>query len=102
MTDSVAGQTIVAYHGCDVEIGSKIIDGEIMHLRPSKNPYDWLGDGIYFFEDDLLRAQLFAKAAAAAPGKKLTAKPIAYPYAIGAVIRLATALTCPSRMESTK
>jgi hypothetical protein len=92
MTDSVGGQTVVAYHGCDIKIGSKIIEGEIMHLSPSKNPYDWLGDGIYFFEDDLLRAQVFAKAAAAAPGKKLTAKPITYPYAIGAVIRLGNCL----------
>jgi hypothetical protein len=92
MTDGVVGQTIVGYHGCDIKIGSKIIDGEVAHLKPSKNPYDWLGDGIYFFEDDLLRAQVFAQATAAAPGKKLTAQPITYPYAIGAVIRLGNCL----------
>jgi hypothetical protein len=92
MTGNVIGQTIVAYHGCDIEVGAKVIEGEIMHLTPSKNPYDWLGDGIYFFEDDLLRAQYFAKSAAEAPERRLTAKPIAYPYAIGAVIRLGNCL----------
>lgn len=92
MTASVVGHTIVGYHGCDIELGAKIIDGEIIHLKPSKNPYDWLGDGIYFFEDDLLRAQVFAQSAAAMPGRKLTAQPITYPYAIGAVILLGNCL----------
>lgn len=92
MTASVIGHTIVGYHGCDIAVGSKVVDGELAHLAPSKNPYDWLGDGIYFFEDDLLRAQLFAHAAAAAPGRKLTAQRITYPYAIGAVIRLGNCL----------
>jgi len=92
MTGHVLGQTIVAYHGCDLSIATQLVEGDIPHLKPSKNTYDWLGDGIYFFEEDLLRAMRFAEAAAAAPEKRYTAKPIQEPYAIGAVIRLGNCL----------
>jgi hypothetical protein len=92
MNDSVFGQTIIAYHGCDFEVGAKVVNGEIAHLAPSNNPYDWLGDGIYFFEEDLRRAQYFSIAAAAAPEKHLSAKPIIVPSAIGAVLKLGNCL----------
>ena len=83
---------VVAYHGCDIEIGARIVAGEIIHLKPSHNPYDWLGDGVYFFEEDPLRAWMFAKASADAPERRLTAGPITHPYVIGAVIRLGNCL----------
>ena len=88
MKNEFPGQILVAYHGCDLSVGIKAVSGEIEHLRPSKNPYDWLGDGIYFFEGDFLRAQHFAESAANSPEKKFTAEKIVDPYTIGAVIQL--------------
>ncbi|ELX09412.1 hypothetical protein Jab_2c14780 [Janthinobacterium sp. HH01] len=88
MMRDIAGPAVVAYHGCDLSVATDVVSGSIPHLLPSKNPYDWLGDGIYFFEDDPVRAQKFAETAAEMPALRLTAKPILRPYAVGAVIRL--------------
>lgn len=85
-------QVVVAYHGCDFSTAAKVISDDVVHLAPSRNPYDWLGEGVYFFEDDLIRAKLFAQAAAASPHLKLTAKPIRRPYAIGALLTLGNCL----------
>jgi hypothetical protein len=95
MTETISGQLVVAYHGCDLEVATKVVSNASVafrHLSPSKNPYDWLGDGIYFFEDDFERALKFAEASANYPGKKYSAKPIKLPYAMGAVIRLGNCL----------
>jgi hypothetical protein len=44
----------VAYHGCHVEVAQRILSGEpFIH---SKNKYDWLGEGVYFWEDAPHRA----------------------------------------------
>jgi hypothetical protein len=37
------------------------LQGQETHLRPSDNPYDWLGTGIYFWEANPLRALQFAQ-----------------------------------------
>lgn len=95
MTGTISGQLVVAYHGCDLDVATKVISNasdEYCHLHPSQNPYDWLGDGIYFFEDDFERAFQFAVASASNPGKKYSARPINIPYAMGAVIRLGSCL----------
>ncbi len=71
---------IIGYHGCDRELAEKVIAGET-HLRVSKNRYDWLGNGIYFWENNPYRAFQWAKDHV---GK--TNARIKNPYAIGAVI----------------
>jgi len=46
---------VYGFHGCNTETAnSVIIDGE--HLRASTNVYDWLGHGIYFWENNYERA----------------------------------------------
>jgi hypothetical protein len=50
---------IVAYHGCDAETAERLLHGE--PFRKSQNDYDWLGEGIYFWEYGADRALLFAK-----------------------------------------
>ena len=103
MTGAVSGHLVVAYHGCDFEVAAKVVSNsaeEFSHLYPSRNPYDWLGDGIYFFEDDFERAFQFARASADNPGKKYTLRPIDIPYAMGAVIRLGHVSTFPNKMAS--
>ena len=45
---------VEAYHGCSVKVGRRILAGEPM--EPSRRDYDWLGEGVYFWEGDALRA----------------------------------------------
>lgn len=52
-------RTIVAYHGCDAEVATSILGGE--PFKKSQNDYDWLGEGIYFWEYGADRAMKFAE-----------------------------------------
>jgi hypothetical protein len=79
---------VLGFHGCDEVTGRRLISCDLHHLSPSKNPYDWIGDGVYFFENDPERAWHFARTAAANPGKKLTKRPIVNPFVVGAIIDL--------------
>lgn len=79
---------VVAYHGCDITVRDDLISGKLAQLKHSENPYDWLGPGAYFFENDLERAHIFAKASADAPDQLYTAKPIATPAVVGAILKV--------------
>ena len=52
-------RTIVAYHGCDAEIAERLLRGD--PFKKSQNDYDWLGEGIYFWEYGADRAMKFAR-----------------------------------------
>ena len=41
---------VLGFHGCDREIGEAVLNGDITHLDPSRNDYDWLGEGVYFWD----------------------------------------------------
>ena len=45
-------RTIVGYHGCDRRFAKAVLSGEtpISDWKPSQNQYDWLGEGVYFWE----------------------------------------------------
>lgn len=45
-------RTVLAYHGCDRDFAESMIRGEIDidQWKVSRNVYDWLGHGIYFWE----------------------------------------------------
>jgi hypothetical protein len=60
------------------------------HLRPSNNLWDWLGPGIYFWEDNPLRALSYA--VACAERKQKFSGSIANPLVIGANIDLGNCL----------
>jgi hypothetical protein len=51
---------VLGFHSCDKKTGLKIINGE-EHLKPSTNDYDWLGHGIYFWEQNPSRALQYAE-----------------------------------------
>ena len=55
---------VVGFHSCDKEVGMKVLNGE-MDLNPSENPWDWLGSGIYFWEQNPDRALEYANESAA-------------------------------------
>jgi len=77
---------VIGFHGCDRSVGEAILSGKTPHIKPSKNDYDWLGHGIYFWEGNPERALEFAAdRAAGAPTSKGT---IREPFVLGAIIDL--------------
>ena len=53
-------RTIIGYHGCDEKVAEDLLSGKA-RLEPSRNDYDWLGEGICFWEYGLDRAWRFAR-----------------------------------------
>ena len=59
-------RVVLGYHGCNtpdsVEFVHQLLAGtaRIADWRPSDNPYDWLGRGIYFWEPGPERARQWA------------------------------------------
>lgn len=51
---------IIGFHGCDQEIRDRVVMHQTM-LKSSKNEWDWLGDGMYFWQNSHERAFHFAK-----------------------------------------
>ena len=51
-------RVIVGYHGCDEAVAQLLLDGN--SFQSSSNAWDWLGDGIYFWEYGADRAYRFA------------------------------------------
>lgn len=76
---------VLGYHGCDRDLGEDVLAGK-KHLRSSDNDYDWLGSGIYFWENSSARALGWARAAKANP--KLSSAIIKEPFVVGAIIDL--------------
>lgn len=50
---------VLGFHGCDRAVAEAVVGGTNA-LKPSQNNYDWLGDGIYFWENNPQRALQFA------------------------------------------
>jgi len=75
----------LGFHGCDVKTKESILSGK-EKLQPSCNDYDWLGHGIYFWENDPDRAKSYARFIKGHP-ERCTHK-IETPAIIGAVIDL--------------
>jgi hypothetical protein len=51
---------VIGFHGCDRSVRNGIIAGESF-MKRSSNDYDWLGNGFYFWENNLSRALIFAE-----------------------------------------
>lgn len=71
---------IIGFHGCDTTVADKLLKnpGEII---VSKEPFDWLGHGMYFWENNYDRALLWAQ-------EKMKRGKIKIPDVIGAVLYL--------------
>lgn len=52
---------ILGFHGCDEEVRNSIVSNKKSSLSPSENDYDWLGHGIYFWENNYVRALKYAQ-----------------------------------------
>lgn len=86
-------QIVLGFHGCDQSVVDKVLVSHEEHLTPSTNTYDWLGDGVYFWLNDPIRAYEWAVEA------KRRNK-IQTPAVIGAIIDLGMCLNLCER-EST-
>lgn len=81
----LASAFVLGYHGCDKQRAAEFLLNNKM--EPSRNKYDWLGTGIYFWEANPLRGLQWAQEQSRRP--KATIKT---PYVIGAVIDLGLCL----------
>ena len=71
---------VFGFHGCDEEVGHAVIAGT-MPLKASVNAYDWLGHGIYFWDNAPFRAWQFAS-------EQKKRGRIKKPFVVGAILDL--------------
>jgi len=76
---------VLAFHGCDIKVRDNVILG-LEQLKKSTNSYDWLGNGIYFWENSPARALNFAEDLKKYSKKRT--QEIDTPSVLGAVIDL--------------
>lgn len=78
---------ILAFHGCDQSVADKVLNGQA-DLIQSENGYDWLGHGIYFWENSPSRALEFAEFLKSLGPKAGSLHQITKPAILGAVLNL--------------
>lgn len=78
---------VLGFHGTYEDIVQKALNDPKSHLRMSDNKYDWLGKGVYFWENDPVRAAQFIQ-------EKMERERVTdrQPAVIGAVIDLGLCL----------
>lgn len=75
---------VLGFHGCDHALAEKVFAGKT-RLKPSQNDYDWLGHGVYFWENNPQRALEYANLLRARKHGKAR---VIRPAVIGAIIDL--------------
>lgn len=80
---------VTAFHSCDKEVGLSVLNGK-NNLLPSNNRWDWLGEGIYFWEQNPYRALEYAKESS--KGEQFNKVRIKNPFVLGALIDLGNCL----------
>ena len=79
-------QLVLGFHGCDATLAEQVVLGNTM-LKESDHDYDWLGHGIYFWENNVDRAEQWAK-----ENSKLSNSSIKTPGVLGAYLDLGNCL----------
>ena len=77
---------VYGFHAIDKSAGLKILNQEDQFKR-SSNEYDWLGPGIYFWENNLERAYQYAQQDSNRPDSQ-----IKEPFVLGTVLELGNCL----------
>ena len=77
---------ILGFHGCDQNVADDVISGKTT-LIASQNDYDWLGHGIYFWENNPSRALEYAKVLRDNPERNKGSL-VKEPAVLGAIIDL--------------
>ena len=76
----------LGFHGTDESVVQAVLSGK-SDLRQRNNPYDWLGNGIYFWDNSPSRALQWATELSERPNSK-----IKRPAVIGAILDLGRCL----------
>jgi hypothetical protein len=74
----------LGFHGCDKSVADRVLSKR-QPLKPSQNTYDWLGSGIYFWENSPQRALEWAQ-------QLKRRRKIRTPAVVGAIIDLGNCL----------
>lgn len=92
---------IIGYHSCDKKVGMDAINGSLQ-LKHSENKWDWLGSGVYFWEQNPEKALEYAIKCAI--GEQKFSGNIETPFVIGAIIELGACLnlTEPQSLQIVK
>lgn len=77
---------VFGFHACDETVGRAVLNRYDELLISSKD-YNWLGDGIYFWENNYERARQYAEEDKVRKGSKIDK-----PFVIGAIIDLGSCL----------
>jgi len=72
--------TIIGFHGCDLDVRTKLVNNPD-NVEISKKSFEWLGHGMYFWENNYVRAQEWAN-------NKYQQGHIKRPSVLGAIIQL--------------
>lgn len=86
--------SVIGFHSCDREVGLRVLNGED-ELMASQNTWDWLGQGIYFWEQNPGRALEYAVESAERRQKNKI--PINTPFVLGAMVELGNCLNLVDR-----
>ena len=86
---------ILGFHGCDQDVAEAVL-ADSQRLNSSQNDYDWLGHGVYFWEQNPRRAMQYAELIRDNPKRGKTR--IKNPAVLGAVIHPGY---CLNLLEST-
>lgn len=82
---------VLGFHGTEKSIVDKVVAGKTNHLIKSDSNFEWLGHGIYFWENDPQRGLEWAQNGNAK-------KKIAEPSVVGAILDLGLCLDLTTRM----
>lgn len=77
---------VFGFHGLDKDVGKAVLNGKT-ELKHSTNAYDWLGHGVYFWENSYERARQYAVEDSQRKHSKIKT-----PFVIGAIIDLGECL----------
>jgi hypothetical protein len=87
--DSASTTFVLGYHGCDASLVEEVLAGRTV-LAPSANDFDWLRNGIYFWEHNAQRAYDYAIEVSQQP--RHARQKVLRPAVVGAVIDLGLCL----------
>lgn len=59
MNQALTDIQVYGYHGCSREV-KELLLADKTQFKGSGNQWDWLGDGVYFWENDYVRAERWA------------------------------------------
>jgi len=82
---------VLGFHGTEKSLVDTVVAGKTSHLNKSEGRYEWLGHGVYFWENDPQRGLEWAKSGN-------TKKRIKTPDVAGAIIDLGRCLDLTTRM----